>query len=1543
MAIRSKMVRLLRSLGKALLMVLLLLLVVILGIHIPAVQQMITRKVATTLSSKFHTKVSIEKIRFSLLGHIAVEGLEVQDTSHLPLLLAGKIKVEADPLDLLQGHWIVQQILLQDVSGHLVQSEAGMNIDFILDAFPSDSVPATPASPFNLKCNQLIAENISLEYVSLTDRFSFHSSISHIQMDSLGWANLPDRLHASSISIDQPTVNILYQSQTQDTTTSTASPIAKSFTPDFGAGFAIALGHLQIREGTFTSHQDSIQITPTFDFNHINLQHITADLGRSVLSPQLLLAAVDSLSIEMPNYGTSTLKGRLSMSPTSMTAEGLHFTSAGHQLDGLIRANYITKAPSHDTLLQGDGEIISSMTTSDLAYFLDKDIMTYFKGLEKLGLSITGSFNQKDIFLESLTLSSKNSRITGAGQVENILTPEKLAWKNLQINASIGNDLRNLLTSFVDQVPIPPSINIQMLTTGHPGRMSMDGKMNTSWGSAVTRGTVSPSTGQIGLDMHIIAQDIQTAQWLELPWLGQANAAINLKGTLGDKLDLSIDGKIQSLAINGTTIHDIDVSGGYEQDIVAADLVINDTLYRCQIKSATTLGEPLTTMVDINFDSTYAGQLAGLDSTLRVNGNMMAKVILDDDTLEAMVIGLGLDFQNQFGQYHSGRTNLDIAVSPQSSMGSYQAEDANFNLEANFDLREATDIFSAWPSHILLHPDSLFAPNGTRILTASASLHNDSIFHLLPWSIDTFSGLNFTTAWNEPDSLLTLDVQAGKLSAMGWTMDTLAAHVQVDGQTSMATASLDSLGLGTTTLGDLSLSLQTPGDTIASHIILQKDTTQILGLNTRILASGSSYQIFPDALIVLGTTFNVDPRNPIEIRNNHIFLNDFTLGHDDMHLSLTGDSSSIKASFDHVDLSRLNALLFPDSALIHKADLNGHLVYDAGKQLDLKANIDSLILYHSRPFSLAINATTDLNEVPFSLLLTGGTNKLELKGKYLIDAETIDASLITDIPDAESFTFLTKDYLDTLQGSIKGKAHITGPLEQPELNGKLFFKKMDIHMVYPPMNFYIPDDSIALNHNELRLDSFRVLDHGQRPLLISGKLSTPDYNRYSYNFDLFTDKYALLDNAKDQEAILKGLFMVGTKTNISGNEKDTYVKSDLKIDASTNLIYTYPSSGTELTNTKGIIEFVDPAALSDTTLTEASGGSYDSLIALLPDFVFNSTVKVDSLATLKIIVDAQSGDYLEASGGGKLDINYDRTGNLDMSGTYTVVKGIYRLSFYDLVKKNFTIVPGSSINWIGNPRTGDLDIKAVYNVSSNSIGLIGNEIGENEKSIYKRTLEYEIGIHIKGTLEKPNVYFTLDLPDQEKANYPVLANKLDRLQQPEFQSELNKQVFGLLVLGGFLPESSASDINSNQIATTALYNSVNSVLTAQLNRFAGQYLKGVNIDVGIQSYSDYSTPGSKTQTAMDFRVSKSILDDRLSFEVGGDFDINSDQSGANTGNNYRGDVAIIYDLTGNGDKKLKLFNNETYDIVYQEIRNTGISLIFIREFNKGEKAKRKTK
>ena len=212
-----------------------------------------------------------------------------------------------------------------------------------------------------------------------------------------------------------------------------------------------------------------------------------------------------------------------------------------------------------------------------------------------------------------------------------------------------------------------------------------------------------------------------------------------------------------------------------------------------------------------------------------------------------------------------------------------------------------------------------------------------------------------------------------------------------------------------------------------------------------------------------------------------------------------------------------------------------------------------------------------------------------------------------------------------------------------------------------------------------------------------------------------------------------------------------------------------------------------------------------------------------------------------------------------------------------------------------------------------------------------------MGIRIGGNLETPEIQFTLDLPAAERSNYPALDSKLSRLAQPEYQSELNKQVFALLVLGGFLPETSG--ISEGTVATTALANSVNSILSGQLNKFTGQYVQGVDIDLGMSSYSDFSSSGGQTRTAVNLRVSKSLANDRLTIEAGGSFDVNSNLPG---GNSFRGDVAIIYDLTESGNKQLKAFNNQTYDIIYHEVRNTGVALIFIKEFDGKAKNKDRT-
>jgi hypothetical protein len=87
--------------------------------------------------------------------------------------------------------------------------------------------------------------------------------------------------------------------------------------------------------------------------------------------------------------------------------------------------------------------------------------------------------------------------------------------------------------------------------------------------------------------------------------------------------------------------------------------------------------------------------------------------------------------------------------------------------------------------------------------------------------------------------------------------------------------------------------------------------------------------------------------------------------------------------------------------------------------------------------------------------------------------------------------------------------------------------------------------------------------------------------------------------------------------------------------------------------------------------------------------------------------------------------------------------------------------------------------------------------------------------------------------------------------------------------------------NQSQVATTAIYNSKMPYWLPRSIAFASQYIKGVDIECRYSMLIMIILfPEERRKPQWIFRVSKSVFDDRLSFEVGGDFDISQDQSGA---------------------------------------------------------------
>ena len=167
--------------------------------------------------------------------------------------------------------------------------------------------------------------------------------------------------------------------------------------------------------------------------------------------------------------------------------------------------------------------------------------------------------------------------------------------------------------------------------------------------------------------------------------------------------------------------------------------------------------------------------------------------------------------------------------------------------------------------------------------------------------------------------------------------------------------------------------------------------------------------------------------------------------------------------------------------------------------------------------------------------------------------------------------------------------------------------------------------------------------------------------------------------------------------------------------------------------------------------------------------------------------------------------------------------------------------------------------------------------------------------------------------------------KLRQVSQDEV--ELNKQVFALIVFDRFIPSSESGDagVSTADIARS----SVSDFLSGQLNNISQRYLNGVELDVNIESYTDYGQGSGQSRTDMNLSLRKAFFDDRVVLELGSNVALD----GYQRSNDVIGDVALEYLLTEEGSYRLRGYRRNDYQSPIEgEVIITGLALIFSREF-----------
>lgn len=1522
-------------------------LIALLTIHVPGVQRWIGKHLTDFVSVKTGGSFSVERLSFDLSGCLEMEGLEVLSPSDDSILIVDRLSLRTSIPGLLQKRIVLDDLKLNGFYGRLESDDLDLNIDFIIDAFTSNKPVDTTSSPASLT---ILSNSIELNDID----FAYSSDIVDVGvvLDSAflteGRVSInPNEIDLTRIYIGGCTTRVLLPEQTVDV--SGDSQPRDIILPglDLSSGFAMRLDSGIIAESEVHVHLGDELEVDKFDSRHLDVADIEIGLAAVVAQESRLSANKIALGGSLPNGSRVSASGKFNASPTEIVVDSL-----GARLNrSYLTLNGALSYPEWERLLQsldaseGSMRIEGRIDRSDLVDLDLIDIPDELSDIERVDLGAQFRLNKSVLDLKEFVVGTAKSSLKGTGSLRSERQNwSEISWDNIVVNADLEEDIIALIQSADSTYSLPDPIKIVLNTTGRQEDFTVLGELVSPIGLIALDGSGGVADENFLFDVNVETYDFLIGEAVGSTEIDSLSLQTEIAGVVGaDTIALKFEGVIDEVTLRGQQVSNANVQGHMDVDSLVVGLEVLDTLYRVDAVLSGFLGTSPSYDLTMHLDQFRYGLFVSESSDANISGDVALTYREPDSGSMDLVLSLdSIELSNDQYSYQLDSLRSSVWVSADSSDGIFVSDVGSGFVKSNFDIRliESRTDRILDRNMLLLSQDSN-SVDSQRQLNSEFEIKDASILKLLGVENEEFSGVDMSVNWEEAEGFFDMQIASGRFSGGGIELDTLSLVMKSTRQESDLELMVDGIKYDSFAIGKLDWLVEGNVEELVTRVVVANDSIVAFGANGALDYIDRGFSMLFDSLVLLDQVYENATNGTMYVAADSLSFDSLYLLSEGPSIRLNGNRDLIQAEISRFALTSLNYFIDRDTNLIERGTLTMEIDYDPGAQnISADVLVDSLIIGTSSPLSMEISGANEGTAVPFVIEIRGDSNRITGNGVYEWEEKSIESEVLISLNQLSAVEVFLSDVFERIDGSVNGTASVSGTTDKIEFDGALDLNDVLMELRMPQTTLFIENEAVVFDEKGINLTDFKVTDGTGNPLSINGELRTEDYREFQYFLDVTTDRFTLLDNKSDKTRSLQGLFVVASDIELRGDSRDATVNATVVVDPSTDFTLVMPEQEVELMTSDGIVEFVDPNAIPDSLSSPEEMSFIDSLMSDLPDLDITASVKLQEDAKFTIVLDPVSGDLIQARGNADLKMRYDRTGNAQLNGAYEIKDGYYELSFYDIVRKRFELVDGSRVDWSGIAEEGTMNITARQTIKTSSIGLVGHEVGEDQRSIYRRSLPYEVSIFIRGQLDAPEISFGLDLPNADKASFPVLASKLSRLSQPEFESELNKQVFGLLVLGGFIPQTSGSDFDEMAVATTAIANSVNGLLTAQLNRLTNK-IEGVDINIGLQSYTDYQTgAGNATRTAMDFRVSKRLMEDRLTIEVGGEVDLYNDQSGVNTGDGFRGDVAVIYDLTESGNKKLKAFNNETYDIIYHEVRNTGIALIFIREFDKGERRKK---
>ncbi|MCF8449856.1 MAG: translocation/assembly module TamB domain-containing protein [Taibaiella sp.] len=1459
-------------------------------------------------------------------------------------------------------------------------SVSGLQGEFIQD---TSYLPSKPHQPGKTDI-QLIADDITLDKVAFKyndqlNKFLFALNLGtlHLQLNKFGLAdNLVD---VEKLAIDKTDIALVMGSRS-----GTPDAIDTIIKKDSTEGWNVRVAEVQLTGVNFRmENENSPHLPKGIDYSHLNLKKVAIDLRDAVYTSDSLsgnlkhLAATDQSGVVVKE-----LKTKFRYNGQGAVLDELYLETPNTTIQDHLEVHYPSLAALKDSIktLQLNINLVSSrVAVSDILLFVPQlEEQKMFKenrnSLLKIETKVTGyldNLNIAKLYVSGLT----NTEVLLTGKLRGVPDAEKISY-DLNI-VKLQSSAKDVSTFVPDSVLAAIRIPDRFVITGQLAGTIKDYRTNinlsSSDGLAYVRGTLamSPGKGKEKYDMVVSTAELNIGRILRQDsLLGPVSAHFIVKGSGFDPkmMTAAIDGNIISALLKGYRYHDISLFGKMATKRADIDLMSNDPNVHILVKGhADFSGKYAAAKADIQIDSIDLQALKLYKTELRASGTIHADFpVLNPDYPQGKFI-----WWQPIVTANGKRYYLDslYVISRPSDTGQNIIADLGVLTASITGRMPLTQVAPAIKEHISRHyrfPADSSALKGTATTKADTNhipkdyalnikadvLDKPMLRGILP-GLTSFDSIHIGASITP--RILKLDVSVPDLVYGTTTIENGIVAVRATDAAFTYKITVNNISQGSISLWATSVFGRIDQDSLTTNVSI----ADAAGIER--FAIAADMQKKGDSQVLhLKPGFKLDYRNWAVAQPNRIvlakggfYVHNFAISDSGQEIKAMSATTSIdaplKVNITNFMLSNITQAISSSDTLI-AAGLLGGTIDIAQFKPSLKLTSDLKIIDLSLLGDTLGNLEVHVNNnqaqtIEARVKLTEHDNDIAINGLYYLKQENgndFNFDINVNALAVKSIESITKNQIRNSSGYVRGKLNLKGTAKAPKIIGELHTDKLITTVAQINAVFRMPEEKIEFTENRITLNDFTIHDDDNNKANLNGTIDISDLTKMDMDMKLRATKWRALHSTIKDNKIFFGDLWLTTNLSIKGNPMGPKVEGDLKILKGTDVTVINPESNTEIESRKGIVRFVN---MKDTgrrnILKPKKKNSTQTQSVAGADI--NVNIAIDKSAAFTLILDKSSGDFLSVKGDATINAALTPTGNISLTGSYALTDGSYQLN-YNLVKRRFKLAKGSMITFAGDPVKGTmLDLTAVYETQVAPYDLVQRQITDPAQlNFYKQRLPFDVNLYMRGPVLKPRL--TFDVMLTESRAYKLSADQIDVVQGKLSQirtdtSEMNKQVFALLILNRFVSDDPFSNNAGSSASFTALQ-SVSTFIGEQLNRAAGKLVKGVDFSVDLATTEDYTSGSLRQRTDLNLAASKQLLNDRLKLTLGNNFELDGPQSAnGNQSSFVPSNLAADYLLSADGKYTLRAYRR-AYDVGVLQgfVTETGLNFIVSFDYNKFKKA-----